>query len=47
MGDGRIFSILTSSMASVLAKRSRVHDAILGGAVLSTPPGRVEAKIVR
>jgi len=37
----------SSSVASILTDRRRVHDAAPGDAVLGTPPGRVEAKVLR
>jgi len=34
-------------VASILTERGRVHDAAPEDAVLSTPTGRVEAKVLR
>jgi len=36
---------MSSSVACILTTRDRVHDAAAGDAVLSTPPGHVEAKV--
>jgi len=42
-----LFFSSSSSVASILMERGRVCDAAPGDAVMSTPPGRVEAKVLR
>jgi len=37
----------SSSVASILTERGRVQDAAPGDAVLSTSPGRIEAKMLQ
>jgi len=43
----QLSSSSSSSVACIVTERSSVHNAAPSDAVLCTPPGRVEAKVLR